>query len=209
MSDTYALELKLAGRKCVVVGGGSVAARKVQTLARTGAEVHVVAPQIDASIRSIPHVQCYEEPFAAEILRGATLVFACTDQPGVNREVAEAATAVGAWVNVADDPGRCDFFVPASLERGEFRVTVSTGGASPQLAGSIRRQLESLFGPEYGTLVGELRRARTTVLEQIADPRARREVFETLCADESIERLKTQGVTTWREWVEQIVHTHL
>jgi precorrin-2 dehydrogenase/sirohydrochlorin ferrochelatase len=208
MPDTYALELKLTGRRCVVVGGGSVAARKVRTLARAGAEVHVVAPRIDAAICATANVQRHEQSYAADVLGGATLVFACTNDAVVNRQVAQDARAVGAWVNVADDPGRCDFFVPASFERGEFRVTVSTGGAGPQLAANVRRKLESLFGPEYGTLADELRRARTIVLEGISDPQIRRDIFETLCGDASIQLLGSQGVTAWREWFERVVRSH-
>ncbi len=205
MPDTYALELRLAGRRCVVVGGGSVAARKVETLARAGADIHVVAPAIDAAIHSLPGVRCHERPYSPDTLEGAVLVFACTNDPAVNRRVADDARAAGAWVNVADDPANCDFRVPASLERGDFRITVSTGGASPQLAANVRRRLEPLFGPEYGALVEELRRARTIVLEQINDSQTRREVFEVLAGEDSIARLASQGVAPWREWFEGVL----
>ncbi len=205
MPDTYSLELKLAGRTCVVVGGGAVAARKVQALARAGADVLVVAPALDASIRAAANVRIREERYAPSVLAGATLVFACTNDPTVNRQVAEDARAVGAWVNVADDPARCDFFVPACLERGDFRIAVSTGGASPQLAAVVRQKLESAFGPEYAILVRELRRARAVVQERVASPDARRAVFATLCGEDSIRRLAEQGPAAWREWMEAIV----
>lgn len=205
MASTYAIELRLAGRRCVVVGGGDVAARKVQALATAGADVHVIAPQIDPSIRATPNVTCHDEAFASERLAGAVLVFACTDDPAVNRTVAACARAVGAWVNVADDPAACDFFVPASFERGDFRLTVSTGGASPQLAAVVRQRLESMYGPEYGILVDELRRARAIVRERVTDPAARRAVFATLCEECSITLLSSRGATAWREWFERIV----
>ncbi len=205
MPDTYALELRLSGRRCVVIGGGAVAARKVRALVRAGAEVHVVAPRIDPAIRDTPGVYCHEQRYTPDTLSGATLVFACADDPAVNGRAARDARAAGAWVNVADDPAACDFFVPASLERGDLRITVSTAGASPQLAATIRKRLESLFGPEHAILVDELRRARAIVQERVADAEARRAIFEALCTESSTRRLAEQGVDAWRAWLEELL----
>lgn len=208
MASTYALELRLNGRKCLVVGGGEVAARKVRTLAQRGAVVHVVAPTIDASIRATPGVECHAQSYEPALLAGATLVFACTDDAAVNRRVADDARAAGAWVNVADDPDNCDFLVPASLDRGDFRVTVSTAGASPQLAATVRKQLEASFGDEYALLTEELRRARPDVQKRIDDAALRRAVFEALCDDESIRLLKVGDVTGWRARCERLIEYH-
>lgn len=205
MADTYALELRLTGRKCVIVGGGSVAARKAETLAKTGAELHVIAPEMDDAIRTIPGIHCHAERYHAAVLAGATLVFACTDDATVNRQAADDARAAGAWVNVADDPSYCDFFVPACMERGDLRITVSTAGASPQLAGMIRRRLESSFGPEYAILVRQLRDVRSVVRRRIHDPQARRAVFERLCTDDSIALVSSKGPAAWREWAEKVI----
>jgi len=209
VSPTYPLELRLQGRRCVVVGGGQVAARKVRALVRAGADVRVVAPQIAPSILSIRQVRCRTQRYRAAVLRGATLVFACTDDPAVNRRVARDARAIGAWVNVADDPENCDFLVPATLERGHFRISISTGGASPQLAATIRRRLESRFGPQYGILVEELRRARATVQKRVADPDRRRRIYEALCTERSIRLISTRDAAAWRSWFEKVLAQHL
>jgi precorrin-2 dehydrogenase/sirohydrochlorin ferrochelatase len=167
--------------------------------------VHVVAPRIDDAVRAEGSIRLYEQPYAPDVLAGAVLVFACTDDAATNRQVAADARAAGAWVNVVDDPDGCDFFVPASMQRGRLRITVSTGGASPQLAGQIRRRLEELFDETYATLVEELGRARGEVLRRVADPDARRAVFETLCAECSIKLLGQRGVEAWRAWLERII----
>ena len=205
MAATYALELRLEGRKCLVVGGGTVAARKVRALARTGAEVHVVAPEIEEEIRALGAVRCHAEAYSPRHVAGARLVFACTNDADINRQVARDARAAGAWVNVADDPANCDFFVPASLERGDFRVTVSTAGASPQLAATVRRRLESLFGDHYAILVQELRTARAAVQQRVSDPAVRRGILEMLCSDSSIDRLATDGPAAWRAWCRDLI----
>jgi precorrin-2 dehydrogenase/sirohydrochlorin ferrochelatase len=205
MAATYSIELKLEGRKCLVVGGGAVAARKVKTLVRAGAEVHVVAPVINAAIRAIDAVQCFAEPYSTARVKGALLVFACTNDPEVNRRIAADARSAGAWVNVGDDPANCDFFVPAALERGDFRITVSTAGASPQLAATVRRRLESLFGGHYAILVQELRTARAAVQQRISDAAVRRQILETLCSDASIGILAAGKVDVWRALCRRLI----
>jgi precorrin-2 dehydrogenase/sirohydrochlorin ferrochelatase len=209
MSATYSLEVRLDGRTCVVVGGGAVAARKAKALAAAGAGVHVVAPEIDPAIRELPGVKCLAAPYDVSVLGGAALVFACTDDAEVNARVARDARAVGAWANVADDPVDCDFFGPAVLERGDLRVAVSTGGASPHLAAALRDRLGEIFGPEYALLVEEMRRARAEVLRRVTDPAVRRRIFETLCAECSATLLATRGVAAWREWLERTIRRRL
>lgn len=192
-----------------MVGGGAVAARKAEGLVAANAEVHVVAPEIDPAIRRLPGVMCLAAPYGPSVLAGASLVFACTDDAEVNARVARDARAAGAWANVADDPADCDFFVPAVLERGDLRIAVSTGGASPRLAAAIRDRIGEVLGPEYAVLVDEMRRARAEVLRRVADPVARRRIFETLCAECSVGLLATRGVEAWREWLERIIRRRL
>ena len=209
MPDTYPIQLKLAGRKCVVVGGGFIAARKVDRLRQADADVHVVSPSFCEALAARSDVVRHPVDFEAALLAGAVMVFACTDRADLNRQIAAEARQAGAWCNVADDPEACDFFVPAGLQRGRLQINVSTDGASPLLAAAVRDRLGSEIGPEYGILSEELALARELVQQRVDDPDLRREIFRTLCADCSIELLRKSDRQAWREWFERLLAARL
>lgn len=195
----------MAGQDVLVVGGGSVAARKVAGLLQAGARVRVISPSFVAELEHRSDIQREAATYSPEAIGSARLVFACTDDRDVNARVAADARAAGCWCNVADAPEASDFFVPAVLRRGAFTVAVGTGGAGPALAASIRDGLESHFEADFGILVDELRRARQIVRERIADSHARRRVLATLGATHSVELLRSGGASTWRDWLEQVI----
>jgi precorrin-2 dehydrogenase / sirohydrochlorin ferrochelatase len=149
----YPVNLVLDGRRCLVVGGGRVALRKVEGLLDCGAEVTVVAPRIDRELRERPGVTVAERPWEPGDMDGMWLVIAATDDPSVNRAVYEEGQRTGIWVNGADDPANCAFTLPSVVRRGDLQVTVSTGGRSPALATWLRRRLEGEIGPEYAVLL--------------------------------------------------------
>ncbi len=160
VSETlYPVSLVVAGKRCVVVGGGAVAARKVTALLDAGADVLVVAPEICEQIRALP-VERAERPYGRGDLDGAWLVIAATDDTEVNRQVSADGHDARVWVNAADDPEACAFTLPAVLRRGPVTVSVSTGGHSPALAGWLRDQVADLLGPEIGRLAELLSEAR-------------------------------------------------
>jgi precorrin-2 dehydrogenase/sirohydrochlorin ferrochelatase len=201
----YPVFLDLQGRKGVVVGGGKVAARKVQALQAAGAQVHVVGPRLDASLEGRTGVTCHRQAYQASVLEGACIAIACTDDPDVNNSVYEDCRARGVWCNVVDDPRRCDFHVPAVVRRGRLQIAISTGGASPSLAGTIRRRLAERFGPEFEPWLEALWQARQQAMDRIDDPARRRAVLQNLGSDESFERFEQSGLDAWRDWcVEQL-----
>lgn len=148
----YPVNLLLAGRPCLVVGGGAVATGKVRGLLDAGAAVHVVAPSVSEDIRALP-VTWDERPYERGEVAGYDLAITAADDASVNRQVYEDGVAAKVWVNSADDPANCSFTLPARVRRGDLLVTVSTGGRSPAVATWVRRQLEAQLGPEYATLV--------------------------------------------------------
>lgn len=156
---SYPVFMDLEGRRCVVVGGGEVANRKARKLLQARAEVVVISPEIKPELESVA-VEVMRRPFEAGDLEGAFLAFAATDSREVNAAVAREAEEKGVPVNVADRPSEGSFAVPAVLRRGRMQVAVSTGGASPVLARSIKKELEGIFGPEWAGLVEELAVAR-------------------------------------------------
>jgi siroheme synthase-like protein len=148
----YPVNLVLDGRRCLVVGGGKVALRKVEGLLACGGRLTVVAPRVDEGLRDLP-VAIEQRPWRPADLDGMWLVIAATDDPAVNRAVYDAGQRAGVWVNGADDPANCSFTLPSVVRRGDLQVTVSTGGRSPALATWLRRRLEGEIGPEYAVLL--------------------------------------------------------
>jgi precorrin-2 dehydrogenase/sirohydrochlorin ferrochelatase len=149
----YPVNLRVDGRRCLVVGGGAVARQKVQGLLDAAAEVHVVAPDIVDDIIAMPGVTTEARPYRPGEVAGYRLVITATDDPAVNRQVFLDGEEHGVWVNSADDPDNCAFVLPARVRRGPLLVTISTGGQSPAVATWLRRRLEGELGPEYEALI--------------------------------------------------------
>jgi precorrin-2 dehydrogenase len=149
----YPVNLVLRGRRCLVIGGGEVAARKVEGLVGAEAIVHVVAPVVSDEIKAMPGVTWEERPYRPGEVAGYRYVVSATDDPEVNRAVFEDGETAGVWVNSADDPANCSATLPAVSRRGPIVVAVSTGGHSPALSGWLRRHVDEELGPEYEVLV--------------------------------------------------------
>ena len=159
----YPVNLVVAGRRCVVVGAGRIAARKVDGLLTAGADVHVVAPSLGDQVRAWRgegRITVAERAFESADLDGAWLATAATDDHAVNHAVFEAGDARGVWVNAADDPDNCSFTLMSVIRRGDLVVTVGTGGRSPALATWLKERITAELGPEYETMVGLLSDAR-------------------------------------------------
>jgi uroporphyrin-III C-methyltransferase / precorrin-2 dehydrogenase / sirohydrochlorin ferrochelatase len=138
----YPVFLKLDGERVVVVGGGTVAAGKLDGLLAAGARVTVIAPQVLDSIRR--RVTVVEAEFAPAHLAGARWVVAAAT-PEVNRAVAAAATARGLFCNAVDDPAVATAYLGGVVRRGQVEIAISTGGTAPALAGLLREALDALL----------------------------------------------------------------
>jgi len=164
MSSFYPILVELQRKKALVVGGGKVAQRKIETLLECGAFVQVVARELTAELeelRSWRKIEFLGGEFSEAFLEGAFLVFAATDDVLLNRRVSQAAQQRGLLVNAVDQPADCNFIVPSVLTRGDLLIAVSTSGKSPAFARKVRVELERHFGEEYGlflSLMGNLRK---------------------------------------------------
>ena len=161
----YPVNLVLTGRRCLVVGGGRIAARKVEGLVACGARVHVVAPVVGEEVRALAGsgVTWEERPYRRGEVAGYRLAISATDDGEVNRAVFADGEQSGVWTNSADDPANCAFTLPAVVRRGPLMVTVSTGGHSPALATWLRRRVAEEVGPEYEVLVELLAAEREAI----------------------------------------------
>ena len=199
MPKYYPINLDLKDKKCIVIGGGEVAQRKVETLLEVGAVVWVISPQVTDKLHHLANqavISCYQRDYHTGDLHGAFMAIGATDNQQVNRQVARDAAAANILVNIVDQPLLCNYIVPASVIRGELVISISTGGNSPALSRHIRQQLERQFGPEYEILVDLLGKVREQVLAQVADESKRRAIFHQL-ADIHPDLLKFIRTQDW------------
>lgn len=191
MRKLYPMMVDLTGKRCLVVGGGTVAERKVTLLLECGADVEVVSPATTARLGALAAsgaMRVRRRPVRPSDLSDAFLVVVATNDPQVNREVAERVRTTGGLVNVADDPEACSFLVPSVLRRGDLTIAISTGGGSPALAKKLRQRLEQTIGPEYEAYLAALRLLRERARRAIADPQLRRAVHQRAVESDLFER---------------------
>jgi precorrin-2 dehydrogenase/sirohydrochlorin ferrochelatase len=188
--------LDVTGRRCVVVGGGEVAARKVESLLAAGAEVTIVSPSLSAASLAA----AVDRGLATHIARayrrgdigGCALAYAATDDPGIHRALADEARALGIPLNVVDVPELCSFIAPAVVKRGVLQIAISTGGASPAFAARLRRELEKQFGSEYGVALRVLRAARRRLHGDEIDPADRMRRLKDLAESPLLDAIRAR-----------------
>lgn len=175
--------LNINNKRCVVVGGGTVAERKVKSLIACGAKVSVISPDVTYALRSLHESQSIEwlsRAYQNVDIADAFLVIAATDDPQVQKQVFCEAEENNILVNVADVPEKCNFILPATVRRGDFTLSASTGGKSPGLARKIRQQLDGQFGMEYAAAIDLLGELRPIVLAKGLTHLENKVIFEKL-----------------------------
>ncbi|MDR4945272.1 NAD(P)-binding protein [Neobacillus cucumis] len=182
----YPIMLKLIGKKVVVIGGGKVAERKVQSLLNTGAEVIVVSPEATAAIQRLfedGKIVWQKKSFSADDLQDAALIFAATDDHEINQSV-KALAGKHQLVTMADDPDDSDFHLPAHVQRGRLSIAVSTGGASPTLARKLRASLEQQFDERYEQYLDFLFTTRQWILKEVDEPSLKRKLLTAIASED-------------------------
>ncbi|MFZ7110118.1 MAG: precorrin-2 dehydrogenase/sirohydrochlorin ferrochelatase family protein [Desulfatiglandales bacterium] len=188
----YPILLDLKGKKALVVGGGKVARRKIDTLLEYGARVHVIAKELNDTLREYAdggRVRYLGSEFIETHLNDVFLVIAATDDARMNQEISVAARSRGLLINAVDQPADCNFIVPSILRRGNLQIAVSTSGRSPALARKVREDLENAFGFEYAELLNLLGQLRKTVLARCLSGAENKKIFYELVHSPLIEAL--------------------
>ena len=184
--EIFPISLKLQQQLCLIVGGGRIAYRKAVLLAKAGAVLHVIAPEIEADLLALVEQtqgQYFAEAFQTPLnLRDYRLVIAATNDRAVNQQVFEVCEAEKVLVNSVDDPPHCRFMVPAIIDRSPLILSVASNGTSPVLSRQIRTQLETLIPHGMGKLAEFSGKWRAKVKEKIANPDQRRIFWEDLYA---------------------------
>jgi len=175
--------LRLEGHCCLVVGAGTVALGKIESLRAAGAKIAVVAPEATARLRELAAqgtVTWHERAFEAADLDGVFLVIAATNAPDVNRAVYEEAVRRNVLCNAVDDPPNCDFYFGSVVTRGDLQIAISTSGESPALAQRLRQEIDAQLPDDLGPWLSELGALRREVRAATPAGEARNQLLHEL-----------------------------
>ena len=205
MAKYYPILLNIQDKKCLVVGGGNVAWRKVCSLKEAGARVTVVSPEFCPEMGKETGIERIQQKYEEGFLDGVSVVVASTDDEEVNKKVYYDAVKRGILVNVVDRPEFCSFIVPATISRGDLNISISTGGASPALARNIRESLEKQFGDEYGDFAKLLSETRRKILSEISNESIRRDILQRIAGLDMLEIIKQKGIAEAKKKILRII----
>ena len=183
--NLFPIFVKLAGRRCLVVGAGTVGQSKIRSLLDAGAKVRVVTLAARTEVREWAEqgiVELEIRAFRPSDIDGSFLVVAATNSSQINASIHQAAQQGGVLCNAVDDPQNCDFYYPAVVRRGDLQIAISTAGKSPSLAQRLRQELEEQFGPEYSGWVEELGKGRERLFAHPLAPGKRKQLLHELAS---------------------------
>ena len=180
-------------RNCLVVGGGAVGTRKVNTLLECGAKVGVVSPEPTQQLTKLASegaISLERRAYRSSDLDGIFLVIGATDDEALNQQISSDAERRNTLCNIADRPDKCNFILPSIVRREDLVITVSTSGKSPALAKKLRKTLEVQFGSEYGDFLKLMGAIRSKLLSQDHEPEAHKPLFEQLINSDLISMIQ-------------------
>lgn len=208
MAKYYPMMLNIENKKCLIVGGGDIAYRKILELIEYGANITVVSININEDIevfvqnRLINYIQ---DRYHKAYLENTYIVIASTNDSKVNNDVFRDCSEKGILVNVVDDPKNCSFIVPSKIKRGDLTISISTNGKSPTLSRSIREDLERKYDEHYEVFVNILGDVRKEVIEKVKDSTKKKEIFNAIIKEDYLERLKLFGEETVRKEINEFL----
>ena len=205
----YPIFLELGDRRAVVIGGGSVAARKAQALLNAGTRLVVVAERIDNMMTVIcqgKNAELIKSSYAKEYLAGAVLVIAATNNNQLNKQIYKDCQELEILCNVVDVPELCDFYVPAVVKRGDLQIAIGTEGRCPAYTGHIRKKLEKIFTEKHGQFLAELEQLRNRIIKEVTEPADRKAMLGELADDKSFEYFVENDRIQWQTFAEELIN---
>ncbi len=206
----YPAYLDVSRRNCIVVGGGCVAARKVETLLECGAAVTVISPELTERLSELfkkKRISWKNRPFAASDLTGAFLVIGATNDKNLNRQIHADAKKSGALCNIADHPELCDFILPSLVKKGDLVIAVSTTGKSPAYAKKLKKCLESRLGEEHALFLKLMGAIREKFLRDRQTSHLNKPVFKKLVDAGLVEMIRDNDEKAINETLNKILGT--
>lgn len=164
----YPVFLKLKNTRCLVIGGGDIAERKVMSLLDTEADVTVIAPSLTEGLRNLykeKRIKYKNKDYQPGDLKKYFMIIASTDSYKTNKQIYKEATENNLLINSVDNPENCNFFVPSSIKRGDLHIAVSTSGKVPYFSRKLREFLEKYFYKELDWEIEELHKLRNEIIK--------------------------------------------
>lgn len=189
----YPVSLDIKNRKCLVVGGGQVGTRKVETLLKCGAVVTVVSLEFTERLLRLEEegkVTLFKRSYLASDLDDKFLVIGATSDQALNWTISHDAEKLNKLCNIADFPAACNFILPSIVNRGDLTLSISTSGKSPAFARRMRLELEERYGAEYGDFLALMGAVRKKLLSEKHEPEAHKPLFEQLIDGGLLEMIK-------------------
>jgi len=202
----YPVNLNISGSKVVVIGAGSVAARKIPPLVDAGPDVTVISKSFDQSFDKTlkdTNIKKIETPYESKYIKDALLVIAATDNEVLNKQIYTDCKNAKVLCNVVDVPDLCDFYVPAVVNRSSLQIAIGTDGKCPAYAARIRKKLQEIITDDHGRFLDELAQTRKKVIAEIPS-KNRKALMTELAGDESFEIFLTHGPDEWHKWADKI-----
>ena len=204
----YPVLLNLKGRSVVIIGGGTVALRKAQSLLTTGAQLVVVSEHIEDRLAALcqnEDAKLISSVYCKDYLSGAVLAIAATNDHELNKQIYKDCQELGLLCNVVDVPELCDFFVPAVVKRDELQIAISTDGGCPAYAGHLRKKLEQIFTDKHGQFLAELKVIRKNLIKNLLNPADRKVLLNQLVDDKSFEYFIKNGLAQWQAYAAELI----
>ncbi len=191
----YPIYLDITDRRCIVIGGGDVAERKVERLLEFGACVVVVGKMLTDALETMKRsgrIDHIDADYNKNLIDGAFLVIGATDSDDVNKNISRDAKDKGILVNIVDDPDKCDFILPSLFTRGDLLISISTGGKSPALAKKIRQEMKKYYGPEFQILVTIMGGLREKLLLKGYSSDTNKRLFESVIYSDILQHIQNK-----------------
>jgi len=201
----YPVYIDVSKRKCVVVGGGDVAERKVERLLECGARVVVIGNELTPNLEAMKNeekISHIPDNYKNDYIEGALLVIGATDRDEINERIYRDSKERGILVNIVDDPAKCDFIVPSVFQQGDLSIAISTGGKSPALARNLREELEQRYGREYRILLNIMGDIREKIISRGEPSDENRKLFESVLNSDILQHIREKN---WDK-VRKIIH---
>ncbi|WP_164716635.1 precorrin-2 dehydrogenase/sirohydrochlorin ferrochelatase family protein [Paenibacillus whitsoniae] len=198
----YPIMASLTGSRCLVIGGGQVAERKVRSLLNAGAHVTVIAAEFSEGLAGLSGVVLRRETFNVQTLDEAgvyLLLVAATNDKEVNARIARYAMERSMLINVVDQPELSTFIMPSVVRRGKLVIAVSTAGASPSAARRIVKEIDAAYGEEYEMYLDFLSRVRLLVQERVTNKEARQKLFKEMLDWDLLGMIRQGDFGGWSE----------
>ena len=203
----YPVFLDLKGRNCLVVGGGTVALRKVIALLRSDAVITVVSIDYSRHFMKVAHrITMLKKPFEeSDIAPGLAVVIGATDSADVNKRISDRARELTIFCNIVDQPALCSFIVPAVVRRDPVTIAVSTGGCAPRLAKYCKKIAADAFTSDIQPLARYMGDIRRRLFKEVPDSKRRAMFWEELFSVDPLEMIASQGWESYRQRTEQLI----